>query len=39
MQYKCETCENTNGITLLRFWETDINERPEWVMEQLTHLS
>jgi len=27
-------CE-ANGIKLLRFWETDINQRPEWVVEQL----
>ena len=28
-------CENTKGLKLLRFWETDINERPEWVITQL----
>jgi hypothetical protein len=35
MQYKCEICENTKGITLLRFWESDIKERPEWIKDQL----
>jgi very-short-patch-repair endonuclease len=24
-----------HGVTLLRFWETDINERPFWVVQQL----
>lgn len=24
-----------NGYTLLRFWESDINERPSWVISQL----
>lgn len=24
-----------NGYNLLRFWEKDINERPEWIIEQL----
>jgi very-short-patch-repair endonuclease len=24
-----------HGITLLRYWEKDINERPEWVMKDL----
>jgi very-short-patch-repair endonuclease len=28
-------CENTNGLTFLRFWESDINDRPDWVIEQL----
>jgi very-short-patch-repair endonuclease len=28
-------CENTKGITLLRFWESDIKERPEWIKDQL----
>lgn len=24
-----------NGFTLLRFWESDINERPSWVIQEL----
>ena len=29
-----------NGYTLLRFWETDINDKPEWVIGELKrHLS
>ena len=24
-----------NGYTLLRFWETDINDKPEWVIGEL----
>lgn len=36
---KNEWCVN-NGYTLLRFWESDINERPEWVKsELLKHIS
>jgi hypothetical protein len=32
-------CE-THNIKLIRFWEKDINERPEWVIEELKkHLS
>ena len=27
-------CEN-HGIKLIRFWEKDINERPEWVISEL----
>lgn len=27
-------CSN-HGITLIRYWEKDINERPEWVIEDL----
>lgn len=32
--YKNEMCKNHN-ITLLRYWEKDINERPEWVISNL----
>lgn len=32
--YKDNLCNNHN-IKLLRFWEKDINERPEWVMQIL----
>ena len=35
MQHKCDICEKTNGLTLLRFWESDINNRPEWVKEKI----
>lgn len=31
---KIKLCIDKN-IKLLRFWETDINERPEWVITQL----
>lgn len=32
--------ENTENLNLLRFWESDINERPEWVKsELLKHIS
>lgn len=31
---KNETCKNHN-IELLRYWEKDINERPEWVISDL----
>ena len=34
-RYKDELCENHN-ITLIRYWEMDINERPEWVISDLT---
>ena len=33
-RYKDELCENHN-ITLIRYWEMDINERPEWVISDL----
>lgn len=33
-KYKNEICKN-NGITLLRYWEKDINERPEWIINDL----
>lgn len=33
-EYKTQLCKNHN-ITLLRYWEKDINERPEWVMSDL----
>jgi very-short-patch-repair endonuclease len=33
-EYKNQLCENHN-ITLLRYWEKDINERPEWVISDL----
>lgn len=32
--YKDELCVN-NNITLIRYWEKDINERPEWVISDL----
>lgn len=32
--YKDELCEN-HDITLIRYWEKDINERPEWVISDL----
>lgn len=32
---KNNICEKTNGLTLLRFWESDINNRPEWVKEEI----
>ena len=35
MQFKCEICEGSNGLTLLRFWESDINDNPEWVIEEI----
>ena len=31
---KYEICETSN-IPLYRFWEKDINERPEWVLSEL----
>jgi very-short-patch-repair endonuclease len=31
---KNKLCEN-HGITLIRYWEKDINERPEWVISDL----
>ena len=37
---KNKICESSNGLTLLRFWETDINDKPEWVIGELKrHLS
>ena len=33
-KYKDDLCYN-NGVTLLRYWEKDINERPEWVILDL----
>lgn len=33
-EYKNLICQNHN-ITLLRYWEKDINERPEWVISDL----
>lgn len=32
---KNKICEGSNGLTLLRFWESDINNKPEWVIEEL----
>ena len=32
--YKNELCKKHN-ITLIRYWEKDINERPEWVISDL----
>jgi len=32
---KNKICESSNGVTLLRFWETDINDKPEWVIGEL----
>lgn len=33
-KYKNVLCKNHN-ITLLRYWEKDINERPEWIISDL----
>jgi very-short-patch-repair endonuclease len=33
-EYKNKICHNHN-IKLLRYWEKDINERPEWVISEL----
>jgi len=33
-RFKDELCKN-NNITLIRYWEMDINERPEWVISDL----
>ena len=33
-KYKDELCVN-NNITLIRYWEKDINERPEWIISDL----
>lgn len=33
-KFKNELCKN-NNITLLRYWEKDINERPDWVISDL----
>jgi len=32
---KNKICDNINGLTLLRFWESDIKEKPEWVKSKL----
>lgn len=32
---KNKICEGSNGLTLLRFWESDINNRTEWVIGEL----
>jgi very-short-patch-repair endonuclease len=32
--YKNLLCQN-HGIKLLRYWEKDINERPEWIISEL----
>lgn len=37
---KNNICEKSNGLMLLRFWESDINERPDWVKSEiLKHIS
>ena len=33
-EFKNKLCQN-HGIKLLRFWEKDINDRPEWVLSEL----
>jgi very-short-patch-repair endonuclease len=33
-KYKNSLCQK-NNITLIRYWEKDINERPEWVISDL----
>jgi len=33
-EYKNLLCQN-HGIKLLRYWEKDINERPEWIISEL----
>lgn len=33
-EYKNTLCQN-HGMRLLRYWEKDINERPEWVISEL----
>jgi len=33
-RYKNRICKN-HGITLIRYWEKDINENPEWVIKDL----
>ena len=33
-EYKNTLCQN-HGMKLLRYWEKDINERPEWVISEL----
>jgi very-short-patch-repair endonuclease len=35
-KYKDDLCNNSE-ITLIRYWEKDINERPEWVISDLKH--
>jgi very-short-patch-repair endonuclease len=32
--YKNTLCQN-HGMILLRYWEKDINERPEWIISEL----
>lgn len=32
---KNKICENSKGLSLLRFWESDINKRPEWVKSEI----
>lgn len=32
--FKDELCQN-HGMKLLRYWEKDINERPEWIISEL----
>ncbi len=32
---KNKICEGSNGLTLLRFWESDINNRTEWVIGEI----
>ena len=32
---KNKICEGSGGLKLLRFWETDINDKPEWVIGEL----
>ena len=32
---KNKICEGSDGLKLLRFWETDINDKPEWVIGEL----
>lgn len=37
---KNNICKKSNGLMLLRFWESDINERPDWVKSEiLKHIS
>jgi very-short-patch-repair endonuclease len=33
-EYKNVLCQN-HGMILLRYWEKDINERPEWIISEL----
>ncbi len=32
---KNKICESNGEFTLLRFWESDINDNPEWVIEEI----